>query len=101
VAAAITRRLAETGADCVHLDARALDGFATRFPTVHAACRAAGIDPVREPIPVTPAAHYSCGGVLTDLRGRTGVPGLYAAARWPAPGCTAHRSRPTACWRAW
>jgi L-aspartate oxidase len=79
VAAAITRRMAETAADCVYLDARALDGFPTRFPTVYAACRAAGVDPVHEPIPVTPAAHYACGGVVTDLDGRTGVPGLYAA----------------------
>ena len=79
VAAAITRRMRETGADCVHLDARALDGFARRFPTVYAACRAAGVDPVREPIPVTPAAHYACGGVVTDGDGRTAVPGLYAA----------------------
>ncbi|MCY7343565.1 MAG: FAD-binding protein, partial [Pseudonocardia sp.] len=79
VAAAITRTLAATGADCVHLDARALDGFARRFPTVYAACAAAGIDPVREPIPVTPAAHYTCGGVVTDLDGRTVVHGLYAA----------------------
>ncbi len=79
VAAAITRRMRETGADCVHLDARALDGFARRFPTVHAACRAVGVDPVREPIPVTPAAHYACGGVVTDGDGRTAVPGLYAA----------------------
>jgi L-aspartate oxidase len=79
VAAAITRRMAATATDCVYLDARALNGFAARFPTVYAACRAAGIDPVREPIPVTPAAHYACGGVVTDLDGRTGVPGLYAA----------------------
>ena len=71
--------MAATATDCVYLDARTLDGFAVRFPTVYAACRAAGIDPVREPIPVTPAAHYACGGVLTDLDGRTGVPGLYAA----------------------
>jgi len=79
VAAAITRRMIETGADCMYLDARTLGDFARRFPTVFAACRAAGIDPVREPIPVTPAAHYSCGGVVTDVHGRTRVPGLYAA----------------------
>uniref|UniRef100_UPI001BDC1810 L-aspartate oxidase n=1 Tax=Pseudonocardia lacus TaxID=2835865 RepID=UPI001BDC1810 len=79
VSAAITRTLAETGADCVHLDATALPGLPTRFPTVYAACREAGIDPTTEPIPVTPAAHYSCGGVVTDLHGRTGVRGLYAA----------------------
>jgi L-aspartate oxidase len=79
VAAAISRTLAATGADCVYLDATAIPDFARRFPTVHAACRDAGIDPVREPIPVTPAAHYACGGVLTDLHGRTAVPGLYAA----------------------
>lgn len=79
VAAAITRQLVSSGADCVYLDARALPGFAARFPTVYAACRAAGVDPVREPIPVTPAAHYSCGGIVTDGRGRTTVPGLYAA----------------------
>jgi L-aspartate oxidase len=79
VAAAITRRLAETGAACVWLDATGIDGFAARFPTVTAACRAAGIDPAREPIPVTPAAHYACGGVVTDVDGRTTVRGLYAA----------------------
>ncbi|MBP2369280.1 L-aspartate oxidase [Pseudonocardia parietis] len=79
VAAAITRRMAETGADCVHLDATGLDGFAARFPTVYASCRAAGIDPATDPIPVTPAAHYACGGIVADVDARTGVPGLYAA----------------------
>jgi L-aspartate oxidase len=79
VAAAVARQLVSSGADCVYLDARGLDGFARRFPTVYAACRAAGIDPVTEPIPVTPAAHYACGGVVTDGHGRTAVPGLYAA----------------------
>ena len=78
VAAAITRRMAETGAPCVWLDATGVDGFAARFPTVTASCRAAGIDPVRDPIPVVPAAHYACGGVVTDVDGRTTVPGLYA-----------------------
>jgi L-aspartate oxidase len=49
-----------------------------RFPTILAACRAHGIDPVTEPIPVAPAAHYASGGVRTDSHGRTTVPGLYA-----------------------
>jgi L-aspartate oxidase len=79
VAAAITRRMAETGADCMYLDATELEHFARRFPTIHASCREAGIDPSRDPIPVTPAAHYSCGGVVAGVDGRTGVPGLYAA----------------------
>jgi L-aspartate oxidase len=79
VAAAIDTRLRESGDACVYLDARRLDGFARRFPTVAAACRAAGIDPTRQPIPVVPGAHYSCGGVVTDVHGRTELPGLFAA----------------------
>jgi L-aspartate oxidase len=79
VAAAIDTRLKATGDPCVFLDARGIKGFATRFPTVTAACRAAGIDPVRQPIPVVPGAHYSCGGVVTDVHGQTELPGLFAA----------------------
>ncbi len=79
VAAAIEARLRETGDDCVYLDARAVEQLPQRFPTVTAACRAAGIDPTREPIPVVPGAHYSCGGVTTDVSGRTDLPGLFAA----------------------
>ncbi|OYN80696.1 L-aspartate oxidase [Mycolicibacterium sphagni] len=79
VAAAIEARLRETGDECVFLDARSIDHLAQRFPTVTAACRAAGIDPTREPIPVVPGAHYSCGGVATDVHGRTDLPGLFAA----------------------
>ncbi len=80
VAAAIGERLTATGADHVLLDARHLgaDLLERRFPTVLASCRAAGIDPVREPIPVVPAAHYACGGVVADLSGRTSLAGLYA-----------------------
>jgi L-aspartate oxidase len=79
VAAAIDARLAATGDLCVYLDARAIDDFELRFPTVTAACRAAGIDPTRQPIPVVPGAHYSCGGVVTDVYGRTEMAGLFAA----------------------
>ncbi len=79
VAAAIDARLKATGDPCVFLDARGIGGFDRRFPTVTAACRSAGVDPVREPIPVVPGAHYSCGGVVTDVCGQTELPGLFAA----------------------
>ena len=79
VAAAIDARLRETGEACVYLDARGIEQIEQRFPTVTAACRQAGIEPTREPIPVVPGAHYSCGGVRTDVYGRTSMPGLLAA----------------------
>ncbi|WP_078843379.1 L-aspartate oxidase [Streptomyces albus] len=80
VAKGIMRRMRETGAHHMYLDARhfGAEMWEHRFPTILAACRAHGIDPVTEPIPVSPAAHYASGGVRTDLRGRTTVPGLYA-----------------------
>ncbi len=79
VAAAIDARLKVIGDVCVYLDARGIADFPTRFPTVTAACLAAGINPVRQPIPVVPGAHYSCGGVVTDVHGQTDLPGLFAA----------------------
>jgi L-aspartate oxidase len=79
VAAAIDARLKSTGDPCVYLDARGIPGFETRFPTVTAACRSAGIDPMRQPIPVVPGAHYSCGGVVADVYGQTELPGLFVA----------------------
>ena len=61
------------------LDATGLgDAWPSHFPTVHALCRAHGIDPLREPIPVTPAAHFHMGGLATDMDGRTSVRGLHA-----------------------
>lgn len=57
---------------------RSPDFLAEHFPNILATCRAHGIEPEREPIPVAPLAHYACGGILTDLRGRTQLPGLYA-----------------------
>ena len=63
----------------VFLDATKLGaGFAARFPGIFALCRARGIDPSSEPIPVTPAAHYMMGGIVTDLAGRSSLPRLYA-----------------------
>lgn len=79
VAAAVTRRMGALGAEHVWLDATGVPDVAARFPTVAAACAAIGVDLARDPVPVRPAAHYSCGGVVTDTRGRTGVPGLWAA----------------------
>ncbi|MFD9717701.1 L-aspartate oxidase [Streptomyces sp. NPDC059076] len=80
VAKAIMRRMREQGADHMYLDARHFGArmWEHRFPTILAACRAHGIDPVTEPVPVAPAAHYASGGVRTDLHGRTTVPGLWA-----------------------
>jgi L-aspartate oxidase len=74
------RRMRETGAEHVYLDGRHFGArmWEHRFPTILASCRAHGIDPVTGLIPVAPAAHYASGGVRTDLRGRTSVPGLYA-----------------------
>jgi L-aspartate oxidase len=70
------------------LDARTAIGtdFPERFPTVYASCMAAGIDPVRMPIPVAPAAHYHMGGVRTDARGRTSLAGLWAAGEVASTG---------------
>jgi L-aspartate oxidase len=80
VAKAILRVMRAQGLDHVWLDARGLGAavLESRFPSILARCRAAGIDPLTEPIPVLPAAHYASGGVRTDLDGRTSVPGLYA-----------------------
>ncbi|MEU9113334.1 L-aspartate oxidase [Streptomyces sp. NPDC048483] len=80
VAKGIMRRAQEQGTEHMYLDARHFGAqmWEQRFPTILAACRSHGIDPVTEPIPVAPAAHHASGGVRTDLYGRTTVPGLYA-----------------------
>ena len=80
VSATIAAHLRTTGESHVWLDATPLGAefVARRFPGITAACAAAGFDLSREPVPVTPAAHYCCGGVVADLDGRTSVAGLYA-----------------------
>ena len=79
VARAVWRRMSEQGAP-VLLDATGLGArrLASRFPGLDAACRDAGYDWSSEPVPITPAAHYAMGGVVTDLDGRTSLPGLFA-----------------------
>jgi L-aspartate oxidase len=88
VAARLHEVITAGDAGHVWLDATGLgsDLLEEGFPTVTAACRKHGIDPVAEPIPVAPGAHYSCGGVLADLDGRTSVAGLYAAGEAASTG---------------
>lgn len=87
VARAIARHASELGAD-VTLDLRHLDADAVRrrFPTVAALCADHGLDLARDPIPVTPAAHSAIGGALTDMAGRTTLPGLFAVGECAATG---------------
>ena len=80
VARAIDHEMKRLGAPCVFLDIshRPPDFVIEHFPTIHARCLDYGIDITREPIPVVPAAHYTCGGVMVDEAARTDVTGLYA-----------------------
>ncbi|MCF7686850.1 MAG: L-aspartate oxidase [Cephaloticoccus sp.] len=87
VARAIHQELASSGDACVYLDLSALkpEFIRDRFPGVVAGCAAQGVDITKEPLPVVPAAHFSCGGVHTDLQGRTNVRNLNAIGE---TGCT-------------
>jgi L-aspartate oxidase len=78
VSRAIARRLVDRGLDNLWLDATSINDFPHRFPTIWAHCRDAGLDPTREWLPVAPAAHYLCGGVVTDVDGASSLPGLWA-----------------------
>lgn len=81
VARAIDFEMKKRGLDCVFLDIshKGDDFIRNHFPNIHARCLELGIDISQEPIPVVPAAHYTCGGIVSDLRGRTDVAGLYVA----------------------
>lgn len=88
VARAIDYEMKRTGEDCVWLDmsARAPEYLRERFPNIHAECLKFGIDLTRAPIPVVPAAHYLCGGVVVDADGRTSISGLWAVGETSCSG---------------
>ncbi len=75
---AITARMVDQQVDHLWLDTTGLEDFERRFPTIAASVRSAGLDPSADWLPIAPAAHYLCGGVVTDLDGATSLPGLWA-----------------------
>lgn len=79
VSRAITARMHDRGTDHVYLDVTTIESFEARFPTIDAKMRELGFDPASEWLPIAPAAHYLCGGILTDLDGAATLPGLWGA----------------------
>jgi L-aspartate oxidase len=86
VSRAILARTVADGTDHVWLDCTGLDHFAERFPNIAADLARAGLDPGRDLLPVAPAAHHQCGGIVVDLEGATTLPGLWAAGETSCSG---------------
>jgi L-aspartate oxidase len=86
VSRAMCARMLHSGADSLWLDATGLEDFAARFPTINAALTRLGLDPARDWLPIAPAAHYLCGGIISDLRGASTLPGLWVAGETSCTG---------------
>ena len=88
VARAIDSEMKKRGTDCMYLDCRHLEkeGFVAHFPTIYEKCISIGIDPMKDMIPVVPACHYMCGGILVDSNGRSSIQRLYAAGECSSTG---------------
>lgn len=88
VARAIDSEMKKRGTDCMYLDCTHLDkeGFVAHFPTIYNKCLSVGIDPMKDFIPVVPACHYMCGGIMVDEHGRSSISRLYAAGECSATG---------------
>ncbi len=88
VARAIDSEMKKRGTDCMYLDCRHLDqtAFKAHFPTIYDKCISVGIDPFQQMIPVVPACHYMCGGIMTDEWGRSSIQRLYASGECTSSG---------------
>ncbi len=88
VARAIDSEMKKRGTDCMYLDCRHLDkdNFLAHFPTIYEKCKSIGIDPMKDMIPIVPACHYTCGGVMVDEYGRSSIQRLYAAGEASSTG---------------
>ena len=86
VSRAMMGRMIEQGSEHLWLDATGLEDFNVRFPTIAASLREVDLDPATDLLPIAPAAHYLCGGIVTDLDGATSMPGLWAAGETTCTG---------------